>query len=238
MDVKSLFQRYNMKKGLTESECKDIIEQLGIPVQSRIIARDAHGAVAAGRAIGFPVVMKVVCRDILHKSDAGCVKLNLASAHEIEKAYDRILANARNYNAAALIEGVLVERMAKDGTEMMVGFKRDATFGPTVLVGLGGIYVEIFKDVSLRVLPIDIEEADEMISELKCFPILKGARGKSPADIEALERIVLRAGSIMEEVPEVEAIDFNPVVVFEKGKGAAVVDARIILRGGNRDAQR
>jgi acyl-CoA synthetase (NDP forming) len=173
-----------------------------------------------------PVALKVISPAILHKSDAGGVILNLDDFRKAEEAYNKIKKLDRGSRY-----GVLIQKMISDGKEVILGAKRDPSFGPVVLFGLGGIYVEVFKETSLRVAPINRPEAEEMISELKTANILKGVRGERPLDIGALVENLLRLSQLMMDFPEIEGIDINPVKALEKG--AVAVDARILLSIGH-----
>ncbi|MCX6776552.1 MAG: acetate--CoA ligase family protein [Candidatus Micrarchaeota archaeon] len=170
----------------------------------------------------YPVVLKVVSDEILHKSDQGCVKLNVKDADSLRKAYLEIMSNAGN----AKVDGVLVQSMAKPGLEMIVGGRRDEQFGPVILFGLGGIFVEVFKDFSLRVCPIGRDDALEMITELKAYPLFKGVRGSKPADIEAIADVLQKVSKLLYENEQINEMDINPAIVY--GKGYCAVDIRVL----------
>jgi acetyltransferase len=174
------------------------------------------------------VAMKIVSPAILHKSDAGGVRIKLGSEKEIRSAYREIMKNSKQYDPKADIKGVLVSPMADEGVEVIIGTKIDDQFGPIVMYGLGGIMVEILKDVAFRVLPISPTDARKMIEETKSYPILDGARGNPPLDKKALRKLLMLCSDIVESYPQIEEMDLNPVIVHEKG--VSVVDARIILR--------
>jgi acetyltransferase len=222
--VKRLIQKAKKEKRyLLLSESFEVLQAYGIPVADyQVIHRKNDLQKAIGK-VGKPVALKVISPEISHKSDVGGVILNLNHLPEAEKAYEKI----NNLNKGNSF-GVLVQKMVLDGKEVILGTKRDPSFGPVVLFGLGGIYVEIFKESSLRVVPINRSEAEEMISELKAANILKGVRGEQPLDIEALIENLLRLSQLMMDFPEIEGIDINPVKVLEKG--AVAVDARILLK--------
>ena len=213
---------------LLEHEAKDLIRLHGAPVAPQTLAPDADAAVAAAAAIDGPVVLKIVSPDILHKSDAGGVRLNLRSDAEVRSAFDEILANARNYAPDADIRGVLVAPMVDAGLEVIIGTKIDDQFGPVIMFGLGGIMVEILKDVAFRVLPISERSARKMMEDIKSYPILDGIRGEPPYDKKALKNILLMCSELIESYPEIQEMDLNPVIVYREG--AAIVDARIILK--------
>ncbi len=191
------------------------------------MAKTADEAVEIFRDIGQDVALKIVSPDILHKSDAGGVRTNLTTEDAVRAAFDEIVSNAKAYYAEADIRGVLVSPMAEQGVEVIIGTKIDDQFGPVILFGLGGVLVEILKDVSFRVLPISPPSAKKMIDEIKASVILNGYRGRPPADKKALRRLLLTCSEVVEAYPEIREMDLNPVIVYENG--VAVVDARIIL---------
>jgi len=175
--------------------------------------------------------MKIVSPDILHKSDAGGVKVNIKDDEGVKAAFKTIIENAKKYKADANIHGVCIQEMAPLGKEVIVGSVNDATFGPTVMYGMGGIFVEVLKDVTFRVAPFSIETANEMLPEIKSFPILKGTRGEKPCDVKALGEVMSRVSQLVWDLKdEVSETDANPVMLYEEGKGLKVVDARIILK--------
>lgn len=214
---------------LTEVESKKILSLLDLLVPSIEIAKNEEEAIKISKNIGFPVVLKIVSPEITHKSDAGCVKVNLKDEYEVSEAFLQIMLNAKNYNPNAQLQGVSVQPNVEKGTEIIVGMNRDEVFGPVLLFGLGGIFVEVVKDVSLRVLPLDSYEIEKMIKEIKGYPLLAGYRGEKVKDIEAIKEIIEKIAFLSEEFPEIKEIDLNPVFVYDEGKGASVVDARIIL---------
>jgi len=198
-----------------------------IPVAAFELAKNEDEAVKFAEQLGYPVVLKIVSPDILHKSDAGGVIVNLRSIDEVRSAYAKILENAKKYNPGVRITGVLVQEMAPKSTEVIVGAVKDSQFGQTLMFGLGGIFVELLKDVTLKIAPITEAEAVEMITGVKAYPILKGYRNTLPADIDAITAILLSTSRLVMENPEIKELDLNPVMVYEKG--AKTVDARIIL---------
>jgi acetyl-CoA synthetase (ADP-forming) len=212
---------------LLENECKTIVRAYKIPVTEFAVAESEAAAVQAAERIGYPVVLKILSPDIIHKSDAGGVLMNLRTAEEVRAAYKSILANARKYKPDSRIVGVVVQEFAPAGIEVIIGSVKDPQFGPALMFGLGGIFVEILKDVSFRVAPITAYDAEEMIKEIKGFPILAGARGKEASDIDALVKILLQVSKLVTEHPEISQLDLNPI--FSYPKGATCVDARIIL---------
>ena len=212
---------------LLEPEAKEIIRSYGIPTTSFRVAKTPDEAVRYAEEIGYPVVLKVISPDIIHKSDAGGVKVNLKNEDEVTKAYNEILENVKKYKSDAKITGILVQEFCPEGREVIVGMAKDPQFGPALMFGLGGIFVEVLKDVSFRVAPITRYDAEEMIKEIKAYPILQGIRGQPPADIETLIDILLKVSSLVTEHPEIDQLDLNPIFAYPKG--AKAVDARIIL---------
>lgn len=212
---------------LTEFESKKFLKQAGIPVIETRLAKTQGEAVAFSRKMGFPVALKIASPDIVHKSDSGGVRLSLKNAAEVRTAYREILEGARKQNPGASIQGVSVQKMAKPGTEVIVGTSKDPQFGPVIMFGLGGIFVEALKDVSFRIIPLTRKDAREMIEEIKGYPVLKGYRGKAPADLSALTEIILKISRVMEQNPEIRELELNPILAYQKG--ARAVDARIIL---------
>jgi acyl-CoA synthetase (NDP forming) len=215
------------RTALLEPEAKTICKEYGITVSAFSVATNEKEATIQAEKIGYPIVLKIVSPDIIHKSDAGGVKVNLKTAAEVEAAYKTIIENAKTYKADAKIIGVLVQEMAPQGTEVIVGAVKDPQFGQTVMFGLGGIFVELLKDVNFRVAPITKEDAKEMITQLKAFPLLNGYRGAKPADIQALTEILCNVSKLILDKPEIKELDLNPVISYPKG--AKTVDARIIL---------
>jgi acyl-CoA synthetase (NDP forming) len=215
------------RKNLLEPEAKTVCVEYGIPVTKFKVAKNEAEAVKFAEEIGYPVVLKIVSPDIIHKSDVGGVIVGLKNAQEVRNAYKQILKNVKKHKANAKIVGVLVQEMAPSSTEVIVGAIKDPQFGPALMFGLGGIFVEVLKDVTFRVAPITIDEAREMITEVKAYPLLKGYRNQPPADIEAIVQILLNASRLVMDHQEIKELDLNPIIVYEKG--AKTVDARIIL---------
>ena len=215
------------RKALLETEAKTICIEYGIPVTKFKLAKNEKEAAAYADQIGYPIVLKIVSPDIIHKSDAGAVIVNLKTPVEVASAYKKILENVKKYNADAKIVGVLVQEMAPQSTEVIVGAIKDPQFGQTVMFGLGGIFVEILKDVNFRVAPLTAEDAKEMITELKAYPLLKGYRNTPPADIDALVNILCNTSRLVMDNPEIKELDLNPIMAYREG--AKTVDARIIL---------
>jgi acyl-CoA synthetase (NDP forming) len=215
------------RKILTEVESKQLLEEAGIPTARARLATSRDAAVQAARDIGFPVVLKVVSPQITHKTDVGGVKLDLKSPEEVATAFDEIMAAARRAAPDATIDGVSVQQMARPGIEVIVGVSTDPQFGPVIMFGLGGVLVEVLKDVSFRIIPIAPRDARQMIREIKGFPLLEGYRGQDPADLASLESLLLRVSQFVEKQPEVSELDLNPVFAYKDG--ALAVDARIVL---------
>ena len=215
------------RKHLLETEAKTVCMEYGIPVTKFKLAKNEAEAVKFAEKIGYPVVLKIVSLDIIHKSDVGGVIINLKNAGDVRKAYKQILKNVRKHRADAKIVGMLVQEMAPSSTEVIVGAIKDPQFGPAIMFGLGGIFVEVLKDVTFRVAPITEDEAREMITEVKAYPLLKGYRNLPLADIDAIVQILLNTSRLVMEHQEIKELDLNPIMVYEKG--AKTVDARIIL---------
>lgn len=212
---------------LTEVEAKQLLGAAGIPVVEARLAKTRDEAIAVARELGYPVALKVVSAQISHKSDVGGVKLGLATAEDVGQAFDAIMQAARKANPGATIDGVSVQRMAEPGVEVIVGMTTDPQFGPVLMFGLGGVLVEVLKDVAFRVVPITKRDARQMIHDIQGFPILEGHRGQAPADLEALEGLLLKLSEFIEGHPEVAELDLNPIFAYPKG--AVAVDARIAL---------
>jgi acetate---CoA ligase (ADP-forming) subunit beta len=212
---------------LTEIESKQVLHEVGIPVALAILANDAKEAAQAAEKTGFPVVLKIVSPDVTHKSDVGGVRLGLESSADVDKAFDEIVAAVKKAQPDARIEGVAVQKMAAPGTEVIVGMSKDPQFGPVMMFGLGGILVEVLKDVAFRIVPLEPKDAREMVREIKGFPVLEGVRGRKPADTDALEKLILRVSEFVEAHPEIEELDLNPVFAYPDG--VLAVDARIVL---------
>ena len=219
--------RKEKRKYLLETEAKTICMEYGIPVTKFKLAKSEQEATKFANEIGYPIVLKIASPDIIHKFDVGGVMLNLKSQTEVKDAYNKILANIRRHKSDAKIVGIVVQEMAAPSTEVIVGATKDPQFGPALMFGLGGIFVEVLKDVTFRIAPITEEDAREMITEVKAYPILKGYRGQPPADIEAIVKILLNTSKLVMEHQEIKELDLNPIIVYEKG--AKTVDARIIL---------
>ncbi len=212
---------------LTEVESKQLLEEVGIRVIGAKLAKSAKDAVARSKEFGFPVVLKIASPDVVHKSDIGGVKVGLANSTQVSKAYKEIVTAVKQKQPGARIHGVSVQTMAKPGVEVIIGMSKDAQFGPVIMFGLGGILVEILKDVSFRIVPLTKRDAREMIRDIKGYPVLEGYRGQDPSDVGALEDMILKVSTFVEQNPEIKELDLNPVFAYKDG--AVAVDARIVL---------
>jgi acyl-CoA synthetase (NDP forming) len=215
------------RNSLLETEAKAVCMDYDIPVTKFKLAKNDAEAVEHATSIGFPVVLKIVSPDIIHKSDVGGVIIGVKNVKEVRSAYKQIMNNVRKHNPSAKIVGILVQEMAPAGTEVIVGSIKDPQFGPAIMFGLGGVFVEVLKDVTFRVAPVTEDEAAEMISEVKAYPLLKGYRNTPPADLKAITKILLNTSKLVMDHVEIKELDLNPIMVYEKG--AKTVDARIIL---------
>lgn len=214
------------RRNLTVGESLEVVGQYGIPVVKGKVVKTAEAAVKFAERAGYPVAMKIVSRDILHKTDVGGLALGLNSAADVRKAYRKMMKSVRRAKPRAKIDGVLVQRMVNKGCEVIIGGKKDAQFGQTIAFGLGGLFVEVFEDVAFRVVPIGRGDAEKMVREIKGYKILSGARGRK-YDVRALVNMLLRVSKLLEENDDIKELDINPL--FALGKGTVAVDARIIL---------
>ena len=217
----------NRRTVLTEVESKQLVAEAGIPVIKTKLAKSKAEAIEISKKLGFPVVLKIVSPDIIHKSDIGGVKLNLANATQVGRAYAEIMAAAKKTSKEADIQGVSVQKMAKPGVEVIMGMSKDAQFGPVLMFGLGGVFVEVLKDVAFRIVPLVRRDASQMIREIKGYPLLEGYRGQEPANITALEDLLLKLSTFVDKTPQIKEMDLNPIFAYKNG--AVAVDARVIL---------
>ncbi|MFX1417795.1 MAG: acetate--CoA ligase family protein [Promethearchaeota archaeon] len=209
---------------LTEFESKELLQKLGIPVPVQKLTVSKNDTISAAKEIGFPVVLKLIAEDVVHKSDTGAVKLNLKTREDVEKAYDNLMEIP-----SQMEKKISVQKMADEPiTELIIGMTTDPQFGPALMFGIGGILVELLEDVSFRIAPITEYDAKEMIHEIKGFPILDGYRGKPKADINAIVETLLKISDLVVKHEEINEMDLNPVFIYEKG--LICVDARIILK--------
>ncbi|NPA98112.1 MAG: acetyl-CoA synthetase [Crenarchaeota archaeon] len=216
------------RKKLLEHEALEVIKAYGAPIAEAALAKTPEEAGEIAEKIGFPVVLKIVSPDISHKSDVGGVIVGVDSKEKAVEAAKKIIENVSKNVPNARISGILVQKMAKKGLEVIVGGLRDNIFGPVVMFGLGGIFVEVLKDVSFRVAPITYEDAYEMMKEIKSAKLLEGYRGQPPVDKKAIADIIIAVAKLLENNPEVDSVDLNPVIAYPDG--AVVVDARVILK--------
>ena len=214
---------------LTEVESKALLAEAGIPAVETRLATSEEEAVALSKKLGYPLALKIVSPDVTHKSDVGGVKLGLKTSKQVKAAYGEILSAVKEKYPGARIEGVSVQKMARPGVEVIIGMTKDAQFGPVLMFGLGGILVELLKDVSFRIVPLEKQDARQMVREIKGFPLLDGFRGREPVDTSVLEEIMLKVSRFVDEHPEIKELDLNPIFAYKDG--AVAVDARVILEG-------
>ncbi len=220
------------RNSLLETESIELLKAYGIRVPEARVAKDSKEAMRLAEEIGWPIAMKVVSPDILHKSDTGGVKLGLENSHQVERAFEEIVKFAQKVTRRSRVLGTMISPMAPPGQECIIGMIRDRQFGPVMMFGLGGIFVEVLKDVSFRVVPLAEEDIEAMVKEIKGFKVLTGIRGETPKDISAIKKIISKLSQLAMEHPEIEEVDLNPVIVHEEG--ASIVDARVIIRGGKK----
>jgi acyl-CoA synthetase (NDP forming) len=227
--VKAIFRQAKdqNRSNLLETESRALLKKYDIPLPKAELVRDFKTAAEAAGKINYPLAMKVVCPDIIHKSDAGGIKLDLKNEKDVEKAFEEIVENACKLTTKERVIGTLISPMVPKGQECIIGMIRDPQFGPVIMFGLGGIFVEVLKDVSFRVAPLAAEDIDQMITDIKGYKILTGIRGEVPKDIEAIKGILSKISEIAVDNPEINEIDLNPVIVHEKG--ISIVDSRVIL---------
>ena len=219
--------RKNNRNNLLEEEGYEILKAYGFSTPKSTLADTEEKCVQAAETIGYPVVMKIVSPDIVHKSDSGGVKVGLENSDQVREAFNSIMNNVRKYKADAVINGILVQEMIRSSKETILGAKNDPLFGPLIMFGLGGIYVEVLKDVIFRLAPINESEARKMVDSIKTSKLLKGVRGEKPSDIEGIVDSLQRLSQLMMDFPQIQEFDINPLLVLEEGKGVRVVDVRI-----------
>jgi len=217
------------RPNLLEEEGQEVLRAYGLPLPESRLARDAGEAVKIAKKVGYPVVMKIASPQIIHKSDAGGVKVNLTGEKEVRSAYGAIVKNAKAHNKKAEIKGVLIVEMVKGGKEMIIGSKLEPGFGPVIMLGMGGIYVEVLKDVTFRLAPVTDREADGMIASIKTQKLLRGVRGEKPSDLAGLSECIQRLSQLVTDFEEIKELDMNPVLVMEEGGGCRILDVRIGL---------
>jgi acetyl-CoA synthetase (ADP-forming) len=213
---------------IPELEAQKICRAYSISCPPTVLAADKEQCLAAAQIMGYPVVIKVHSRQIVHKSDVGGVIVGIAGAEQLDKAYDRLLDNIRQNCPHAEFGGVIVQKQMPKGVEVVVGGLRNDQFGPVVMFGMGGIYVEVFKDVSFRLAPLDRDEAARQVRGTKVYKLLQGVRGDKPCDLDALCAVIVNTGKLIAEYPEIAELDFNPVFCYPDG--CTVVDARLVLK--------
>ena len=214
---------------LGEMDGLDVLKSYGFNTLPTILAQDEEEAVFHAESTGYPVVMKIVSPQIIHKSDAGGVEVGLETPEDVKTAFRKIISNAKGYNPDAVIDGVLVQKMAPAGQEVILGMTRYPVFGPLIMFGMGGIFVEIFKDVVFRIAPVGRNNAKRMVRSVKVFPMLSGYRNTAKSDVEVLQKFIVSLSDLVLDNPEIRELDINPLLIHEKGKGATVADVRIIL---------
>ena len=215
---------------LTTEETRKVLSAYGFSLPQRIVTETSREAISAANSLGYPVVMKIVSPDILHKSDVGGVKVGITEKSQVARSFEDLISNAKRFMPEALILGVTVEEMIVPGKEVVLGSSRDPSFGPLLMFGLGGIYVEVLKDVSFRIAPLTFNEAELMIKEIRSYPILKGVRGEEPSDLIAVRESLLRLSQLVTDFSEILEIDINPLMVLPAGKGAVAIDSRLTIK--------
>jgi len=231
--VKRVFEHCRVEERLElgELEAREILKAYGIRVPEAELAPDINAAKEIAKRIGYPLVLKIVSPNILHKTDVGGVRIGIENEKELEESYDDILFHVKRYMPDVNIRGILVQEFIKDKKETIIGISEDPQFGPMIMFGLGGIYVEALKDVSFRIAPLSRHEAGEMIEEVKTVSLLKGTRGEDPSDIESIIEIMLKVSQLIMDFPEIVEMDINPLFVKKQGEGSIAGDVRIRIGG-------
>jgi len=220
---------------LTEIESKEILSDAGINVVETRLATSEQEAITYGKKIGFPLVLKICSHDIIHKSDSGGVRVGINNENDVKRAYKEIITSTNQKYPEAKIEGVSVQKMVRPGIEVIIGAHRDSQFGPVLMFGLGGVLVEVLRDVSFRLIPIEREDASQMIKEINGYTLLNGYRGHEPVDTSLLEKYLLKVSDFMENNPQIKELELNPIFAYLDS--AIAVDARIVLEGKMRSNQ-
>ena len=215
------------KRNLTEAEAYEMLSKYGIPVPKYSVVSSEEEAIQIAKKLGFPLVMKIVSPDIIHKTDIGGIEMNVSNLEQIKKAYKSIIYHVMENKPEARINGMLFYKQAPKGVEVVVGMIRDPQFGPTVMFGLGGIFIEILKDVTFRVCPVERADIEEMLTEIQGIKILQGYRGQPRCDVNAIIDIIMEIARLALDYPVIKEIDLNPIMVYEKG--ALVVDGKVFL---------
>lgn len=231
--VREIFKKCRIEDRLElgEMEARGVLEAYGIKVPRAELACDINEAKEIAERIGYPLVLKIVSPNILHKTDVGGVKIGIKDEKELEENYDEILFHVRKYMPDANISGILVQEFVTDKKETIIGVSEDPQFGPMVMFGLGGIYVEVLKDVSFRIAPVSNQAANEMIKEIRAIKLLEGARGENPSDVGSIIEIIQRVSQLVTDFPEIIEMDINPLFVKKQGEGSIAGDARIRIGG-------
>ena len=217
------------RPNLLEEEGQEVLRAYGFPLPKSMLAKNENDAVKIANKITYPVVMKIASPQIIHKSDAGGVKVNLTNDKDVKSAFKEIISNAKKYNKKAEIKGVLIVEMVKGGKELIIGSKLEPGMGPVIMLGMGGIYVEVLKDVTFKLAPVTDKESDDMIASIKMKKILEGVRGEKPSDKAKLSECIQKLSQLVTDFSEIKELDMNPVLVMEKGKGCKILDVRIGL---------
>jgi acyl-CoA synthetase (NDP forming) len=216
----------------------EILARYGIPMANGGVAKSREEAVRIASKVGYPVALKAISKQVSHKTEANAIRLGVGSDAELGEAFDEVTRNLKRYDSKAEITGVLIQEMLRNGTEVIIGTSRDPQFGPVILFGLGGIFVEVLKDVSLRVLPITRYDAEEMVKEIKGYKVLEGFRGKPRADLQAIVEILMKVSGLSTDMKDwISELDLNPVIVLPEGSGAKVVDARFVVTSEPREVK-
>lgn len=229
VDYRKIIKK-NLSKGrssIPEIEAYKICDAFDIPYPCTEVVREKSESFKVAENVGYPVVIKVLSPDIVHKSDVGGVITGIENKEQLSKAYDDLEANIKERAPFAKIEGIVIQKAMPKGVEVVIGGLRNEQFGPVVMFGAGGVLVEVFKDVSFRLAPLDPREALKQIAETKIYKVLQGFRGDEPCDLEAVSKLIVNTGRLICEIPEIKELDFNPVIVYPDG--CVAVDARIIL---------
>ena len=228
-NVESIFGNNAEKMVWAEHDTRPILAAYGIPLVEGGLVNSINDGLKLANSLGYPIVMKVASEQLLHKSEAGVVKVGIENDQEFTETYNLLISHAKEFNPNARIDGILIEKMAAKGEEVIVGMKRDPGFGPMLMFGMGGVFVELFKDVAFRIAPIGKEDAEQMIQETKAFQLLNGWRGGEKYDIKAITNIILRLSQLAIDFPQIQEIEINPLRIYPDGKGALGLDCRMIL---------
>ncbi len=229
--VSKIFQQVKKSenRNLTDYQAREIFGTYGIKGPERYLAKNVDEAINCAGKIGYPVAAKIVSPDILHKTESGGVRINIMNDAEMEKVFNEIVKSVKQYLPSARIEGIEIQEMVRGVQEVIIGVKKDIQFGHLIMFGLGGIFVEVLKDVTFGIVPVGRQEALEMIKEIKSYRLLTGFRKLPHADTDALVETIVKVSQMCQDFPEIKELDINPLIVKEKGKGAVMVDARIII---------